>query len=124
MRASAILEPQARGGPGLLRALARYGETHDHLLAFLDLALRHLSVGSVADAQLQLDRGRLAVGADDPPAPRRCPAGPAGTTTGRPRRALALGGLDPGRAEAQRRVRDLPHVLLLLDHDAHLGGHS
>src|SRR4029453_13901423 len=117
MRASAISEPQARGGPGLLRTLARHGETHDHLLAFLDLALRHLGVGSVADAQLQLDRGRLAVGADDPHASRRRSAGPAGTTAGLPRRALPLGSLDPGRAEAQRRVWALPHVLLLLDHD-------
>src|ERR1700720_4863759 len=97
MRASAISEPKARGGAGLRRGpIARPRDAHDHQLAFLELATGHLGVGPVADAELQGERGGLAVGAEEPhPPPGRSAAtaasaaGPSG-----PRGPLALGGLD------------------------------
>src|ERR1700693_1294855 len=98
MRASGISEPEARSALLLLlRTVARDRDADDHLLAFLDLPLGHLGVGAVADAELQRERGRLAVGPEHPHAPGGRPARAAATARSRSRGPLALGGFHPGR---------------------------
>src|SRR5713101_1135778 len=87
MRAAAISESQARRSAWLLRPVARDDDADDHLLAFLELTLGHRGVGAVADAELQRDRGRLAVGPDHPHAPGGRPA----RAPGLPSRAAGSG---------------------------------
>src|SRR5688572_15698096 len=98
-----ISEPQARRAR-LRWSVARGHDADDDLLPLLDIPLGHLGVGAIADAELKHDRGRLAVGPDHPDAPGGR-ATPAAAPAARPGGPLALGSLDSGRPEPERRVR-------------------
>src|SRR5690242_16863163 len=110
-------QSQARPGPGLARrAVTRERGADDHHLALLDVAAQHLGEGAVADAEMERERGRLAVSSQHVHAPggRAAAAATAAGAAG----ALALGRLDAGGTEAEGRVRHLQHRLLLVDDDA------
>src|SRR5512134_3987142 len=116
MSVSAISEPDSGRRALRLGPVARHHHADDHLLAFLDLAPGHLGVGAVPDAELQRDRRGLAVGPHHPYPPGGGAAAPPAARPGAGG-TLALRRIDSGRAEAQRRVRDLEHALPLVDDD-------